>query len=814
MKFSLNALWLLSPIQPIHTSKWSKELAHVYSTHSAEIEGITEIGIDGVVVGKVLSTARHPESQKLWVTEVDLWSLWKVTILTGAQNIPEATYVAVATVGTKLAPDFEIVPRKMIDMMSYGMMCGKDELWLTKIKQDGIIILEECFDEKILESSIGKPFFDLSMTLPNVDGTPVSCPIRDTIFEIENKNITNRPDLFWLEWNAREFSTLFSLPLKTFSSSSSSSQNLSGVNVRIDTPNVLTYSLLAIENVTVTSSPFGFSVLLERLDHVPHSNMVDITNMVMSEIGQPMHVFDADTIVGTISVRQAKKGESMEALDGKIYELDESIMVIADEEKILAIAGIIGWLSSSVTEKTKRVLFEAATFDATSVRLAAQKLACRTESSTRFEKSLDPLLPQKALARTKELLAFMNQPNTSDIGFFFQDEKRIRHIELTLEISFIEKRIGQSIPRETIVQILTSLGFSLTIKSDELTIIVPSWRASKDISIREDIVEEIARVYGYDAIEELPFEGVSAIAKKASWSDFRFMTTDFFVGECFMEVYNYSFSNEEKEKSVLLDWLENTIAIRNAVSSEFTILRRTPAPLLLLNAQMNAREAQEFSFFEIATIHSKENSSSFSEKKCIAGIIVGGNIQTLRNTLDSYIVQCTGQQAWVIQGVNNSTEPYYHPNASGTYLLWEKKIGTFWKIHPRVLQNYELEEREVLFFHFDVEYLFELFAKKTVLYHEPSKYPVISRELNFVMEVHESTGKVAWILEWIDPLVSEVRVEDIFIDEKKVGTWKKSVTFSFILRSFEGTITDEEALSIQNRLIEKMNEKGYSLRMT
>lgn len=315
-----------------------------------------------------------------------------------------------ATVGSRLGPDrdFEIKLSKIRGETSEGMICSLDELGLQEERAAGIMQLESYFDEAILEKSLGTPFYDLKVTIPGNGQDVYSCPLRDVVFEIDNKFITNRPDLFSVVGNAREFGAIFNLPFTPYIGKRPMSNNT--LTVDIESPNVLSYNLLSFRNIPVGSSPFGMAEMLRKSGVSRKYDLVDITNYIMTELGQPMHAFDTDKINGHVIVRQARDGETILALDGREYTLTHKDLVIADSEKPIAIAGIIGGMDSAVSDTTRNVSFESACFDPVSVRLTAQRLGIRTDASMRYEKSLDPLLAERALPRIFDLLKFLGKP--------------------------------------------------------------------------------------------------------------------------------------------------------------------------------------------------------------------------------------------------------------------------------------------------------------------------------------------------------------------------------------------------------------------
>jgi len=297
MKIPLSWISAYTNIDTLLEQKGTKDLAHLYSIHTAEIDGIEEIGTeDKVVVAKVLSSKPHPDSDHLNLVEVDIGSLGRKQIVCGATNVVGAHYVALATVGSKLgsARDFEIKLSKIRGETSEGMICSEDELGLQEDRAVGIMRLEDHFDEVLLESKLGTPFFDLELQIPGNGTESYSFPIRDTIFEIDNKFITNRPDLFGVVGNAREFGAVFSLPFADYVGKMSTKP--AAIKVNIESPNVSSYILASIKNTPVGKSPLGIDLMLRKSGQSPKYDLVDMTNFIMTELGQPTHVFDADKV--------------------------------------------------------------------------------------------------------------------------------------------------------------------------------------------------------------------------------------------------------------------------------------------------------------------------------------------------------------------------------------------------------------------------------------------------------------------------------------------------------------------------------------
>jgi phenylalanyl-tRNA synthetase beta chain len=858
MRIPLSWISLYTPLDTLLTRYPIKDLAHEYSIHTAEIDGIEEHFLDKVVVGKVISCDKHPESKKLSIVEVELGEHGKTVILTWAANIVEAKYVPVAIVGAVLPGDFIIGERMMAGMMSRGMICSDDELGLTTERAEGIMILESIWEENILEKMLGKSFFDLTLPFPGKDGKIYDFPLRDTTFEIDNKFITNRPDLFSVVGNAREFGAVFDLPpwergvggigvSESQSSVSSSlkatkSQLLSqgALQTKIETPHCLSYHLMKMENIVVGKSPWGISLMMERSGLAAKMDIVDITNLIMTELGQPMHAFDADKITGNISVRQAKKWEKILALNGSEYELTIDDMVIADESGPVAIAWVIGGMDSAVSESTTSIIWESGCFDATSVRLTAQRHGIRTDASTRYEKSLDPLLASTTFPRVLEYMKFLGKDIRISGTSTYLDESRVNHITIDVDYVFINMKAGMEISKERVNSILEKLGFEISPppligeagrgtpsdspykgENQTIRITVPSWRASKDISIREDIAEEICRIVGYENTPMTPLPIGQAILEKNHDIELRDITLAHFRGEKWNEIYTYSFTSESLDKKILMPSMESAVGVRNAFNEEYTHMRRSLAPRILMSVAENMKYSENFWFFEIGKIYTKTPHSDeentllrniaikpFPERKMIAWVAIGQTLESLRKNLESYLYTVLGYIPPVYSGAYLGL---LHPGMSGSYREWDTSIIEFWVIHPEVAASFWLGE-DTIYFQADFSVLLEHYKNRDPRFHPISKYQTIPRELNFVMQSNTPTGDVARTLDTLHPWIWDVYVASIYEDDMKLGAGKKSVNFAFTLSNHDDTISDEDAMKVQDMVIEEMGKKGYDLR--
>lgn len=822
MKTPLNWISLYTPLQTLLEKKSITELAHEYSVHIAEIDGIEGHRIDKVVVGKVIKCEKHPESTKLSICEVNVGNGVIETILTGAPNIVDATYVAVALVGAKLSEDFTIGERKMAGMMSRGMICGADEIWLSKEPDGGIMILEEIWDTALLEEMIGKSVFDLKVTFPWINGEKYEYTLWDTTFEIDNKFITNRPDLFGVYGNAREWGAVFDLDFHPYASDEKI-KSINEFSLKILTNRCLAYHAIKMEDITVGKMPLGIRLMMERADLTTKMDLVDITNCILGEFGQPMHVFDADKVVGGIQVRLAKTGEKILALNGVEYALTEDDMVIADDNWPIAIAGVIGGMDSAVSKSTTSVIWESATFDAVSVRLTAQRHGIRTDASTRYEKSLDPLLAGFATSRIFDYLRFLDKNINVTAMASYLDEKQVNHITIDVDYDFISMKAGTQIENETVNQILKKLGFEFSTYDSHISVKVPSWRASKDVSIKEDIAEEVIRIYGYERIAPTPLDANFSISQKNSEHALRDVVLDFWQHAHWSEVYNYSFTNAALEKRILSPNMDDAVGIMNAYNVDYTHMRRSLSVRLFESIANNRKNDEHLSFFEIGRVYSKDigytqnvdelltsisTPKPYGEIPMVAGATTRQDVEHLRWQLEDFLSRILG---FVPPLSEWSGLSFLHPGVSGEYRQWELVMLTFWKVHPETAEAFDIPA-DTLYWEADMRVLLDGFLNAEKRLAPISKFQSIPRELNFVMGRDVTTGPIAKMIEAHHPYIQNVIVDSIYEDESKLGKDKKSVNFSFTLQSHEDTISDDEALRIQDAIIALMKTHNYELR--
>lgn len=792
MKISLNWArhwtWV-----PAYTPEALEKFSHTYSTYTAEVEGIDSyLYDDKIVVGKVLAWKPHPDSDKLGLVQVDAGKCGQHEIVCGAPNAKTAHYVAVALENAELPGGLVITRREIRGIDSCGMICSLDELGLQSDRAEGIFPLETVWDENTLEKHLGKPFGQLTLALPGHDGD-IEYAMNDVVFDLDNKFITNRPDLFSVVGNAREIACTQKTDFSGMTPETPAESN--ALSVKVESDKVINYLLTEYTLPDVPASPFLIQTLLRRSNQGSHGLLPDLTNIVMTELGQPMHVFDADTIQGNIVLRMAKKWEVFLWLDEKEYVLMPDDLVIVDDKKILALAGIMGGKSSGATESTRRIFVESASFDAVTVRKTSQRLGIRTDSSIRFEKGVDRTLPFLAQTRYAQLLMH-----------FISGAKQEKHTtilsprtptSITLSQELLVAKIGQSVPEKDVADILTRLGFQLEAKKWSYTITVPSWRDTGDITLPEDIVEEIARHFGYENIPSAPLPGPLATARVHGHDVMTQDITSFFSEKGYHDAYTYPFTLADR----FARFSDKSPAVIQNTSENRTHLRAHLAENLLELVANSYRTHTEGAFFEFGPIFDGDESLQW------VGIVWWKNLEALQADLTSYMMTYFGTAGMIAQGTSDTK--LFAPQAYGEIVHESGDIALrFGLVRPTLLPLFDIDEIDV--YAFEIVKMPEL--HRAMKFTPLVEFPGTRREFNFIMPETTPVATIVGLVRESNEWISDIGVTEIYRDEKHIGIDKKSVIISLLIRNPERTITDEEAGKVQEVVVQKLASEWYVLR--
>lgn len=788
MKISLN--WLSNYIRLTHSAQ---EIAEGLTMGIAEVEDVVPAKnpFEGIVVGQVISIAKHPNADRLSLALVDIGEK-KLKIICGASNLKAGQKVPVATIGSVLPNGLEIQEVEIRKVRSFGMICSEQELGLEE-KSAGIMTLDS-------RAKIGTKFSQYQKIK------------EDQILEIDNKSLTHRSDLFGHIGIAQELGAIFNkkvnLPIIEKINIGKNGESLS-VKVT-DKKLCRRYMAVILDKIDIKPSPRWMQQRLSACGIKPINNVVDITNYVLLEFGQPLHAFDYDKIAGekkSIIVRLARKNENIKTLDGKVRKLDKKDLVIADDKKAIALAGIMGASNSEVSKNTKKIILESANFDSYTVRKTAQRLSLRTEALTRFEKGLSPYFAEIGIKRAISLFKqYANAEIKSKIYDISAGKLKENHI--TLDIEKINQYLGSTITIKKVKSILTSLNFRIS-GTKNLKVTPPIYR--NDIKIEEDVIEEVARIYGYDNIKpqtlSVEIKPVDQ-EKDIYWGN---IIAKYLAGAGMNEVINYSFyGNKLLEKALISS--DNHLVLENPISRDLNLLRTSLLPGLFQNIENNIKQEQEIKIFEIGHVYFEE-----CECKALAGVVIGKT--------DNIFYHAKGIVETLFQNLNiefhslslekDQDCEYFNMYRDGTclkYLSGNKMLGTISLADPRIIDNFDLGNKKLAFFNLSLDTISEL-ANSDYQYKPLPKYPAVTMDLAIEIDQKVKAKKIKnLILKTGKPLLDSVELFDVYAGNK-LGSNKKSLAYHLKFRSDKKTLNDEEVEQISKKIIKTLADKlGAKLR--
>ena len=771
------------------------EFAAAMTMSGSKVEGyeVEGEGVSNVVVGKILSVEKHPDADKLVVCQLDVGKGDSIQIVTGADNVFAGAVVPVALDGSTLPGGVKIKKGKLRGVESNGMLCSLNELGLTVHDfpyaiEDGIFIIEEdCEIGEDIHTAIG--LNDISVE-----------------FEITS----NRPDCLSVTGLAREaaatFNKPFRLPKPQVKGSGDNIENYLKVTVE-NNELCRRYSARVVKNVKIGPSPRWMRERLRASGVRPINNLVDITNYVMLEYGQPMHAFDLKYVSGgQIVVRNAKMGETIETLDGTVHELSPEMLVICDAEKPAAVAGVMGGEYSGIMEDTQTVVFESASFKGASVRTTAKKIGLRTESSSRFEKGLDPALCEDALARACELVEQLGCGEVVD-GIIDVWGSRNTPAVVKLEPEWVNRFLGIELPREQMVSILEKLDF--TVEGDDVT--APPFRI--DIESKADIAEEIARFYGYDKIPVTAIRG-TAQGHLTPEQQFGRKAVRAMLGMGCNEIQTYSFISPKYYDKIDLpadSALRRSVEILNPLGEDTSVMRTTILPSMLetLARNYNNRLPKAYLFETGAEYIPTAPEQLPEEKKVLSIGLYGPNTDfyTLKGMVETLLSTLRIAEVDVVPC---KEEPTFHPGRCAKIVRDGEEYGIFGEVHPKVLENYGIGTKAYVA-RMDLGLLFTAVLPEQS-YKPLPKFPAAARDLSVVcdeetpmMEVEKAIQKA------VGKSLEDVTLFDVYRGEQ-VPAGKKSLSFAITMRSFERTLTDEEADNAVRRVLKALDAMGITLR--
>ena len=764
-----------------------------FTLSTAEVEDIIVKGEDtyGVIVAKILSVENHPNSKKLHLLKVDTGS-GVVDIVCGAPNVREGMKVALATDGGAVC-GHKIAPATIAGFTSYGMCCSEAELGIS----DDNSGLWEIDDGLPLGTDI-KSVYDID----------------DIIFEVDNKSLTNRPDLWSHYGMAREFATITGRELRLPALHSTEKyDNLPKVTLDVRDRDLLyRYSAIKVENITRKVSPVNMRIRLFYCGSRAINFLADLTNYVMMEIGQPMHAFD-NAKVDKIEVQTFPSGLDFVTLDGVERKIDDKMLMITSGDVPVAIAGVMGGDASKIEEGTTSLLLESATFDGVSVRKTTTRLGLRTDASMRYEKMLDPELCRVATERLLKLLFDLDSGATVISAFTDDYVKHYPTITLTFDKKYVDRYTGIEISDDNILTTLKGLGFKVSLENGIFTVTVPSWRATKDVTIKADIIEEITRIYGYDNFKISTSDSPLLPVRKEIRKSEEDRMKDILVKSYRMhEVHSYIWSDMAKDKELGIKTPAN-VKIINAQTPDHQSLRISMIPTLLAFAKENRGFDDEFAIFEIGhTVNGLREDGTCKEENRLGAVIYSKS----RSEEEVFTTLADAARELCSDILHKNAEfraaeadfDFEHPVNTFAVFADGVRIGTLSVPHPTVLANID-KKCSVAFLEIETEKFASVAAGKNS-YSQPSKFPAIDIDLTFVADV--SGVDFALICQKAREVAGEsladVKAKDIYTSED--GSTALTLRFSFV--SNDKTLSKQELTPAIDALVLMMNEMGMPMK--
>ena len=768
-----------------------KDIANKFTLSCAEIEGVEEKGkdISGVISARIESVENHPKSNKLHILQVNNGKD-SVQVVCGAPNVRVGMVTAFAQVGARLG-EISIGKASLVGVDSYGMCCSAKELGISD-NHDGIMDLGD-------DTPLG---VDLKQLLP----------IEDIIIEVDNKSLTNRPDMWGHYGIAREIAAITGRKLKEYIVDNADYSDNPQLSVSVQSESCNRYSALRLENVSKNTSPMAMQIRLYYCGMRAISLLADLTNYIMLELGQPMHSFDGSK-VESIIVRDLKEETKFTTLDSIERVLPTGTMVIDLNNQIGAVAGVMGGLSSEIEDNTNSVFLESANFDAVKVRKTATALGLRSESSARYEKSLDPEMTTTAIRRYVHLLKGID--NNVEVVSSLTDVYKNKYPQIVIEIekSYIDRYAGIEISKEKILNILEMLGFNVTTTGDVFRIVVPTWRATKDISIKADIVEEITRVYGYDNIEAKPNSQPVSVSRLSTDIvrdyDLKFTLADKYNMH---EIHSYIWEDAVTNKSLGIE-TKSYISLVNSLQKDNDDIRSNMLPTIVRTLMQNKKYSSRVGVFEIGHVVTgiDKDNLAIEEKMLGMGWIFDKAelSQVLINAKDciqymfSYIL---GLQVKLVAGKNQ--ENYLCDSNYFDINIANQTVGRIGVVHPVVSQKID-KTKYLVVSEVNITKI-NNYKSVTNKVAQVSKYPTTTLDFNFVLASDEYYGRIEDVSTKVQSsLIYRCQLVDIF---HNTADNTKSYTIRYFVTSMDHTLSSDEIENFHKLVISTFEKNNIYLK--
>ena len=812
MKLSLS--WIKDFVQ-IPEDLDLKKLAYDLTMSTVEVEDVEDLArrFDHMVVGVIEKIEPHPNADKLRVCKTDIGNGEIKDIVCGGINLREGMRVAVSCPGAVVRWHGEGEPvviknSKLRGVESFGMICASSEIGL-----DDLFPAAE--EAEILDLSA----FDAPAGTPLADALDMN----DVLLEIDNKSMTNRPDLWGHYGIAREIAALYGLPLKEIKPYTADVQ--SDFHVDIADPDRCTrYIGVEMSGVAVKPSPYQMQNRIWKAGMRPINALVDITNYVMLATGNPTHAFDADNITDHIVVRHAAEGEKLVLLNDQELTLCPDDLVITDSEGPVALAGVMGGSKDSILPKTTRVILEVANFESTGIRRTALRYDTRTEASSRYEKAVDPERCDQALALSMQYFKEL-YPELTVTGFCDNYVKKLEKAQIDVSLAWLAKRLGKDLTNEEIQNKLELLGFEVQIDGDNMHVTAPTWRSTGDISIKDDVMEEVARMYGYDNFEATPFTTAFTGAINQKDQDLLRGIKEYLAFRCGMqEVYTYPWMNDVYVNAVLQS-TEGVLRLSTPPAPDLSYIRSSLLPNLCEAVAKNERYFSDFSIFEEAQVFFDRNYTApydetelLPEQKRHIGAAFASSEKDITELFREakgvleYMPRYTHMEGFTFR---KEEKPVW-----ADHVVWlniyrgEERIGDMGLLAKKVSMDCGIKNLSVMLFELDTTKLVPLKSRTNKFTHL-AEYPETDYDISMLFD----SGAVwADIYEAImgQKKASALVKEASFVDEyrgKQIPAGKKSVTIRLTIGSSEKTLTSQEIESAANQVMKKLGKKlGAELR--
>ncbi|MBS7013084.1 MAG: phenylalanine--tRNA ligase subunit beta [Veillonella sp.] len=814
MKASLQ--WMNEYV-PLDLNRPAQELADELTQAGIPVEEVLSMdpGLKKIYTGKIVEITKHPDADKLQVCQVQCLSEdgEEITkqIVTAATNVAVGQIVPVAYHKSRLADGTEIKKGKLRGVVSEGMFCSVAEFGISS----DLVRPEEAQGIYIFPK-----------------GTPIGLDIKealmlnDTVYEFELT--ANRADCFSMVGLSREFGIMTNqkalFPVIMVNENGESIEGKA--SVAIEAHDLCTrFTSRLVTNVTIEPSPLWMQNRLRNSGIRPINNVVDVTNYVMLELGQPMHAYDYDCVADhTLIARRAKAGEKLTTLDGNERELNESMLIIADTKGPIGVAGVMGGLTSEVTDKTTNVLFEAAVFNGPSIRRTSKALGMRSEASGRFERGVNHKYTAYAIDRAAQLLQQICPSCKVSVGVIDVYPEPVEQRTVTFTAEQINDYLGTSIEKDRMIDILTKLEFGITESGDTIEALVPTWR--DDVTVMPDIAEEVARIVSYDNIvPTIPVAVLSSggmTPKKALTKE----VTHYLAHAGLSQIITFSFMHKDGLTNMMLPEGDNrytAIPILNPISEEFPYMRTTLVPAVIDAAKRNiAQQNKDLWLFETANVYEPKAlplTEVPHERPMACGIMMGKVTEAAWNQAqrdtDFYDVKGVVDGLLAKLGLTQfdiqpSSESYYHPGVSAHYTVNGVTIANYGELHPQVVKNFDLSGK-VYMFEIDLEAVLSI-TVPPFRYQSFSKFPGTSRDLAIVAPVSVTSGEiVALIKEHGGEYLESVSIFDVYEGEH-IEAGYRSLAYNLQFRSMEGTLNDEDIDGAIQEIIDALATKNCKLR--